>query len=700
MNKLSLFKEGIISLAWSFFTLINIVFWHSSIGGWLILSVFCLYFAAGAHRFLRQYFGVSTSLRIRVLAVFLVLCVWGSVGGLVALIYKMSALALAISTFFTGLFFGYLKLHSADEIEQTAEIEDENKQVLEELPSSKVGVFIYFSLVAAGFYLLYQSKSSLSLDTPWQAISSDFIWVFFTTTLVLGLLIFSRLKSGTILFLLVVHSFLAHAYLPLTHELFYGADGWRHLATQGSWWQNGAIVAPALSAPAVGFWQSLDIGAFAYAQFNTLALLLQKLCQVDPIVFIRYFLPLVWSVILPIILFELGRVYGLQKKAALFLVWLAAWPFALQVSGSFSLPVNLGLLFWLLALWLMIKNNQTQSDSGQIFLIILGILSVFTHTVFFVLFWLSFISINVLKVNFSKIGLFFTAVCVALLIPLLELVSNFSNINYQLNWWTQTKSLMGNFSAWYLAFGLRVSDIATGNIFFNQPPFSLLTMNWFVAWRGWVVVLMLVFWLGWLFGIKKMLQAGSKINNFWVVFSVGVFGSYIISRYFLSGENILARRLDATLAILFILPIVYLGYNFLKNKMVIFLVVLIFSAAMSTAYSLGPDTHAVSVGEYNAMRYIWDKEASNKKLCVLADTYPLLALEQISSRQIVGGGFPIDSIFAQPERMQLLYLSKVNPKLAIQQAQDLMGVSSCYLVGDYDLGAPLAQFANIKVYYF
>ena len=197
-----------------------------------------------------------------------------------------------------------------------------------------------------------------------------------------------------------------------------------------------------------------------------------------------------------------------------------------------------------------------------------------------------------------------------------------------------------------------------------------------------------------------MLQANNKLNNFWIIFSVGIFGGYIVSRYFLSGENILARRLDATLAILFILPAVYYGYNYLKNKAVIFIVVLVFSAAISTSYALGPDTHAVSVDEYDAMQYIWNREQGNKKVCVLANTYPLLALEQISSRQVVGGGFPINGSFAQPERVQLLALSFLHPAFAAKQSAGWVGSNNCYLVGGYEAGAPLAKFGNIKVYNF
>lgn len=700
MDKLSLFKEMVISLSLSFLAFVNIVFWQNSTLGWLFLTLFVLYFSGGAHKFLRQHFGVSGSLRIRVLSIFLILCVLGSVGGFIALIFKMSPLILSVGLFVTGLLFGFLKLHAGDDEDEVVEIEDENKQVIEELPSSKVGVFLYFVLIISGFYFLYNSKSDAVLNTPWQTISPYFIWLFFSATLMLGLLIFSRLKSGTILFLLIVHSLLLHAYLPLSHNLFFAADGWRHLATQSSWWQNGHIIAPTLNAEPVGFWQRLDLGVLAYAQFGVLSILFQKLCQVDAIVFIRNFLPFVWSVVLPIILFEIGRVFRLEKKASLLLVWLSAWPFALQVSGSLSLPINFGLLFWLLVLWLQIKNSQHKSDSGSMFLFILGILFLVTHTVFFVLFWLSFILIYLLKINFSRISLLLLAIFTATVMPALELVSNFSNFNNQLNWWAQIKYLLSSLTGWYVSFGLRVSDISAGNIFFNQPPLGTLVMNWFVLWRGWVVFFMLIFWLVWLLGIKKMLQTNDRLNNFWIVFSVGVLGSYVVSRYFLSGENIFARRLDATLAALLILPVVYLGYDYLKNKIVIFLTVLVFSLATATSYMLGPDTHTVSVNEYNAMAYIWDKENDSQRVCVLAETYPLLALEQISARRVVGGGFPIDSSFSQTERLKLLDMSKINPREAANESRKLIDSKSCYLVGDYNFIDPLAKFGNIKVYNF
>jgi hypothetical protein len=81
--------------------------------------------------------------------------------------------------------------------------------------------------------------------------------------------------------------------------------------------------------------------------------------------------------------------------------------------------------------------------------------------------------------------------------------------------------------------------------------------------------------------------------------------------------------------------------------------ILFFSILIVTSYSLGPDTDVVAGDEYRAMQYVWSQVKDSKNFCVLADTHPLVALEALSHREIVGGGFPINQYFAQPERVKL-----------------------------------------------
>ncbi len=596
--------------------------------------------------------------------------------------------------------------------ESTPEIEDIQKQVIEEVPSAKVGLIIYVALIFFSFYFLNSSKSDIGLSSPWQTISVSYIYLFFAATAVLGSLLFSKLKSGTLLFLLIVHTFLLHSYLPLSHTFFYGADGWRHLAIQNSMLLEGVGKTLTFSVDPINFWQRFNFGSLAYAQFNSLALLFKFVCGLDLVVFLRYFIVIIWSVVLPILLFEIARALNWEKKRALFFVWLSLLPFALQVSGSFSLPSNLSLLFWLLLILLQFKNSQNTTLIGQITILILGSLTLFGHSLYLILFGLSFVLFAFFGFHkktgqYQKTKLIFASTLSVLLIPALELITNFSKTNSQISWWTQLKAIAGSFSGWYVATGLRVSDITAGNIFFNQPPLNALFENIFTANRLWIFGFMCLFWIAFVFGVYKMLnKQKNNLNSVWIILTIGLFGGYVISRYFLLGENILSRRLDSVLAILFILPVGYSLYemisvqkNIFKQKTILILVILVCSVAITASYTLGPDAQIVSSSQYSAADYIWQKNKnSNTSTCVLSDTYTLLILEGLSGKKIVGGGFPMNLYFNQPELIRLQKLVQTQPDLALVQAKNLLNTDSCYLVGEYNMLNPEAQFDNIKVY--
>ncbi|EKD43070.1 MAG: hypothetical protein ACD_72C00471G0001 [uncultured bacterium] len=523
-----------------------------------------------------------------------------------------------------------------------------------------------------------------------------------------GLLIFSRLKSGTILFLLVAYGLLLHSYLPLSHILFYSGDGWRHIAVENNLLSQ--TVSQIFISPdqPISFWQRFDFGSLAYAQFNAIALFLKTLGGVELLNFMRWFIPVTWSVVLPIVLFEIAHALNWEKKNALFLVWLTALPFALQVSGSFTLPSNLGVLFWLVCLLLQIKLSQQNSLAGNIFLIFLGLISIFGYSLYFILFWLSFVLIKLSRLSVERKGFCFVATVLATLcLPAIELISHFSVWKEKINWLGQIKAVVINFTGWIISFDLRANDTTAGNIIFNQPSAVTIVRNIFTVYPQWIFIFMSLFWIVYLVAVYKMHRTKDRLNNFWLQISFGLLGSYIISRYFLGGENIFTRRLDAVLAILIILPLSKILYDFCVQqsssgkKLSTFLVILVLSVAVTASYTLGPDASILSGAEYSAADNVWTREKNNdQKICVLAESNPLFVLEALSAKKVVGGGFPINSFFAQPEYVQILAQSKSDPIGAVAAAKQLLNVSSCYLVGDYDLPNPLSKFENIKVYKF
>ena len=164
--------------------------------------------------------------------------------------------------------------------------------------------------------------------------------------------------------------------------------------------------------------------------------------------------------------------------------------------------------------------------------------------------------------------------------------------------------------------------------------------------------------------------------------------SYKLGRYFIIGDQLISRRLEVILAIIFIIGFVsakqiMIEWTRARDKSVfpnLISFVLVASIAITASYSLGPDSNSVSSDEYAAMRYIWSQEKTSPIHCVIADTYPLLALEAISAKQIVGGGFPIDSNFSQSEREVVWNLAKVDVKAAEAAGLNITGAAKCWVI--------------------
>ncbi len=170
-----------------------------------------------------------------------------------------------------------------------------------------------------------------------------------------------------------------------------------------------------------------------------------------------------------------------------------------------------------------------------------------------------------------------------------------------------------------------------------------------------------------------------------------VLGGYVVGWYVLSGDHSFVRRLDPAFSILLSLLAVY-GIRSLREQYrfpisrtirifgVMFSIVFLSWVGTSVLAS-GPDMRVVSISERNAAQFVWDNVARSERSCVIADMWPLLALEGLSGQGIVGGGFPQDYLFAQPERTVLYAEMLREPRLSIvSTAQDITGASSCAIM--------------------
>ncbi|MDO8509747.1 MAG: hypothetical protein Q7S24_01235, partial [bacterium] len=584
-------------------------------------------------------------------------------------------------------------------------------EVWEETPSAKIWIIVYLGLMVVANYYLQISHTEASVLTPWQVLDQKYIIYFFLATLVLGYLLFTKVKVKFMLFFLCAHSLLLHAYLPATHTLFYGADQWRHLASQNVLLAERNLTPIQLDTETTGV--QFDLGRISYLQFYSASIIFARLMQVDLISFSKWFLPIIWSIILPLLLYEWGRTLGSDKKNALLLVWLGFLPYIWQVAGSFSLPVNFGFLVWFMAVLLWFRRKEEKIFPATLAMIIFGSLLFLGYIMYFLVFWLLVI-IYFFAVETKKwkkpLRLFtnyFLIFCLGLIIPLTEIIFGYSRLPKVWAWFDSIKQFLGNFSSVYLATGPRSHDIINGNVIFNQLPSYTFVSNIFISNRWWLVVVAIIIFTTviWVMIIRAKKNEISEImiaGRLLVLLFIG----YFLGRYILVGEGVLSRRLDIILAwgiiTLFFVGIVELIKSNWWNKIYVrVLLIFVLAVSISASYTLGPDTKALSVDEYKAMQYVWSEESANKNHCVLADTYPLLSLEALSASRIIGGGFPIYVYFGQPERVELLNIANANGDW-ITKSKNLTSADHCWLITKKEnIGMePQKYFGHVGIFKF
>lgn len=688
-------KDFVIILAITGLLFFNLSVWHVLAINIILFVFYILRIAPGGYLTLIKFFNFTAKgFRVKILGSFASVMMLGAIAGAFLVFYKLTPLVICASFLLNGLLFSFLKIWAGRSAnKKIIEFEDANLLVIDEMPSPIMGVVFFLALAAYGFYLLWHSRTGVVVLSPWQVINENYLYVYLLATFVLGILIFSNLKAKTILFLLFILTLLAHSYLPLTHELIYGADGWRHIASEQRILNGEPLVAVSLSDEPINFLHKIDLGRFSYSQFWSLSVILSQIFNVSLLKINVWIVPLLWALVFPILLFEFGRLIGLNKKEALFLSWLGLLPFAWQAGGSFSLPVNFGFLWWFLLALLTLKSFENGRREQFYVLIGAGIALFFGYSLYFLLFWLGFVIAMIIRLGLKgglrKFLLAPIAILGIFFIPILELVSRYSFFDSNINIFGQIKQAIGNITGWYLATGPRTHDISAGNIILNQTPSYAFVSNALTTSRFWLVVAMLAIFAVALVGLLASFAQKQTIRVWVALMSASIFGGYIVSRYFLSGEQILSRRLDNVFA-LFLLALAAIGAQWLYNKYLVRIkyrqlllasTILIFSLIGTAAYSLGPDTQTVSTNEYQAMQSVWEKQKDAERYCVIADTYPLLVLEAISAKKIIGGGFPINEYFAQPERMEI-YAKMLEEPSVVQwkKAEYLTKADMCFLV--------------------
>lgn len=667
---------------------LNSSFWHSTLLGIIFLSLFFVLTNNGYKEGLVKFFTFSNNARANLVACFLnfIILSWG--WGILIIFWRLNNETFLIPFFLSiliswGLSF-WTKKSKENEVVEKAKVE-----VVTEMPKNHLHIVFFFLIWFAGLYALKSAIDTTGAITPWEIVSKNYIYLIFLLFIILFGLVLARFKTGLLLFLTILLAFLFSSLLPFTSKYIYGADGWRHIASENQILSGEKFEPIVYSVREESLIQKINPGRFSYAQFWGASTGLSKTLNIDLINFTCWFLPVLWSLFFVLFIFELGVALGLTETQGLLLALLGFWPFALQSIGFFSLPVSLGFLTFLFLLLLWVKKKKNPRKEQLFILISLGALSIFGYLLYFLIFWLIFITSGFLSLveRFSSkilnvLASFLVFVLATIFIPVLEIFSGYSNWSLRWpHWWDGIKQFLGNISAFYLASGPREHSIDTGNIFFYQTPSYAFWPNGLTIWRYWLVFFMFLVVVSLVVGLIKFLKSRETVYRVWALVSTGLFSGYLISRYFLSGENILARRLDASLALFFLVIIFFSTRKLWQRKKLAIVLVLLCAAVISTSYSLGPVSRAVSEDEYLAANYALENISDMNNSCVVGDTYPLLVLEALSGKKIVGGGFPIDEYFAQPDLVNIYqgFLNNQNIYY-FNEAKKISGANHCIFI--------------------
>ncbi|MBT6757577.1 MAG: hypothetical protein HOA84_04530 [Candidatus Jacksonbacteria bacterium] len=598
----------------------------------------------------------------------------------------------------------------------------QNKSKWSVLRAPKKMLIAFFALAFLFIVLLLIGKTGAHVLTPWNVVHPFALWVVLILTIIVLWSIFSPMKRHGVLVLLIVYSFVLHAYIPITYDGGFGGDRWRHIASE-KYLLTGEVYTPSLigekeiplkTIAGVTVPEVFIAGnKSSYAPQWILTIFTHQMTGISLEGVDQWLVPLVWFWLIILCVYEISRFLFQDQRWRLFLTFIPITFFPYQVYGGITIPVGFGQLSFLFILWAWLRYVSIGDKKSKYFGLIAILLGYFHYILHFLLSIILAIlaliqrSISKRKKSIDAIILIVSIVLLAALIPLLEQV-------FGLSWFTESlASPESIFQGLADAFGRITnlvgythygSHIGQGNFLYEASRLPTSRVS-FLRWPYWPLAISLIIYgtsaIGfWSVLRKKANEAWRCVSAFLVVLSL----SYFVSWFVMDGYRTLARRLDLSIALFVSFLFVYGCYSIMgqmskitvvnkvaPSKMLIVLMIAGVSFATTSTFASGPILDRVTKSEYLASQYIWEKIQNDTEYCVVANTWPLLGLEAASGRTIIGGGFPVYKEYAQPERVKIFEtLSKYPTQELFLQALSATEAQRCVYMTEF-------RFINSRV---
>lgn len=529
-------------------------------------------------------------------------------------------------------------------------------------------------LAILGWVIIYSARTGNYLSSPWQVISPWFVVIIFALAILMYLLVFSKRSNVVIVISIIVFSFLIHSYFLVYQEGF-GGDRWRHIGSENRI-MRGLEYQPTLLTSDIWYSQIggvnvpralIDTAKISYGFEWSLVVTASKISGIN-VVRVDQFLGLILlSLFLPLVMYAVAMALWPQRQFALLSALIPTAFHAIQYYSSQTLPAGLSFIFLIFIVGLWSANLKNSTKTSTLFILFLTVLMYFSYS----------------------LG-FFLAVLMAILYGLFKLKNRFKYALivflpaiFIMEWLSFDSKFDGHFSVRIFYNSL----MRQSNFIYNGVgrflPFDVPYSHWISQLLALSVMAVLLFFIWWIFTLKNVSL------KYFASGLILILINYILSWNLLSGLHIISRRLDIFAAIFMAMLLAWgLAYNLAGKKMVV-VVAIVMSVLTITTYASGPILNAsVTTNETLAMKYVW-QEISNRPadFCVLANTWPLLALEAYSGKEVVAGNFPSDYNHQQPERVEIFDVIRKNPSRHIlDRALRVTGKKECFLV--IEDGAP------------
>ncbi len=236
---------------------------------------------------------------------------------------------------------------------------------------------LYLLMTVLSFYLLFISRSG-EVRTVWEVLHPAFIPVFFATTALLLVAIFSSEQVKYKLVLTIVHSILSHIFFVVIFPAGYFGAQQTVLGKTRLVYDN-VIFGGIPLGP-----ENILVQIYNWVRgINFLAALSVILTRMSGIDFFwghLFFVPLLWGTLVPVAAFLVTRAFGEDENVSVLSSLLVSlFPISIAF-GTYSMPFTLSCIFFFCSIYFILRYLFTDGLKASCLMIIFSFATVVSHS--------------------------------------------------------------------------------------------------------------------------------------------------------------------------------------------------------------------------------------------------------------------------------------------------------------------------------